>query len=68
MRSKMLMLVLLSFFIIVANDNGLFDGNKDLSQSQIQRGQQNYPGNQTKTATPNQNAAPNFSAYPPLPD
>jgi hypothetical protein len=67
MRSKILMLVLLSFFIIVANDNGLFDGNKNLSQSQIQRDQQNYSGDQT-TASPNQNAAPNFSAYPPLPD
>jgi hypothetical protein len=64
---KIILGALLSVFIIVANDNGSFGGNKDLSKSQIQRDQINNPGNQSGKAASN-NSAPRPSAYPPLPN
>jgi len=63
MRLKELMSVLFTVFIIVAGDNGLFDGNKDLNKSQIQRDQNGNAGNQSEEAGSN-NAALWSSAYP----
>jgi hypothetical protein len=68
MRLTTLTAVLLSLFIIVTTDNGLFDGNKNLSKSQIQRDQQNNPENQKEGAFSGENTPPKFDAYPPLPD
>ena len=58
---------LLGIFIIVANDNGLFGENEDLSKAQIQRDQLNNPVNQSGEAATNE-AAQQSSAYPPLPN
>jgi hypothetical protein len=63
MQIKELTTVLLAVFIIVANDNGLFGYDEDLSKSQIQRDRQN-------NAEPGQAASDDSvqtSAYPPYP-
>jgi len=68
MRLNWLMVALLPFFIIVATDDGLFDGNKHLSKEQIQRDQQNNPESQAEGTSSGRYAPPEYDAYPPLPN
>ena len=63
MTLKELTTVLLAVFIIVANDNGLFGYNEDLSKSQIQRDQQNN----AESGQAASDYDPRTSAYPPYP-
>ncbi len=65
MKFKHLVGALLSIFIVVANNNGLFGYNEDRTQSQIQQDQVNNPVNQSGK---NRSEPPQTTAYPPLPE
>ncbi len=64
MRLRSLVGALLSIFIIVANDNGLYGYDENRSKSQIQQ-DQNPMAQSGKIPDPSQ--PPGSSAYPPLP-